>query len=141
VLNLLEEELEVLPKLNDKLINKVLEHITKFPESYDQNDVASPCNVSKGTPCGAMGCFGGWAILLGVPRKQRNELANKSLDLRDAPEEDLRTIKGRVKTIREARKKLTALSKLDIGIRGTVLIDFRDPYDNTDNTVGYSFNE
>ena len=64
-----------LPKLNERLIGKVLAHIKAFPETYNQNEVAISCKVDAATPCGAIGCFGGWAVLLGVPKEQRSELA------------------------------------------------------------------
>jgi hypothetical protein len=66
-----------LPKLNEKLIAKVLKHITEEPKRYDQNIVA----IQKGTAaveyntlknshfpsCGTKACFGGWAVLLSAP--------------------------------------------------------------------------
>jgi len=116
-----------LPKLNDKLINRVIEHITKFPESYDQNDVASPCEIEKGTPCGATACFGGWAVFLAeIPKKERQDRAPEVdlgraqdlLGLTDlegnflfegatgSAKSDLKTLKQRVKEIRRIRQTL-----------------------------------
>jgi hypothetical protein len=75
----------ILPKLNEALIRKTLKHIKEFPESYDQNDVASECDVTKKTPCGAIGCFGGWMVLLSKPRKARQAFAD-NVDLEEARE-------------------------------------------------------
>jgi hypothetical protein len=122
-----------LPKLNDKLINRVIEHITKFPESYDQNDVASSCEVEKGTPCGAMACFGGWTVLLSdIPKKERQNRVSE-VDLGRAEEllglteeeadflfdgatgtakSDLKTVKQRVKEIRKIRQTLKNLKNV-----------------------------
>jgi len=69
-----------LPKLNEALIRKTLKHIKDFPESYDQDTVASECEITKKTPCGAIGCFGVWMVLLSKPKKERQAFA-ESVDL------------------------------------------------------------
>jgi hypothetical protein len=114
-----------LPKLNERLIAKVLEHIKAFPESYNQNIVSVETEVTKKTPCGAIGCFGGWAVLLTNPKSQRPILAASEIDLSEAKElvgltseegeylfdvaegnskRDYKTIVGRLNNIRAARE-------------------------------------
>jgi hypothetical protein len=142
-----------LPKLNDTLINRVIEHITKFPESYDQNDVAISCEITKKTPCGSIGCFGGWAVLLGVPKEHRQKMAPKIhlgaaadvLGLTDDesdflfegatgnPKADLKVVKERVARIRETRElveKLKNVERLDIWVEteydGVVALSYED---------------
>ena len=118
-------------KLNEPLIAKVLEHIKRFPEAYDQNDVARSCSISKGTPCGAIGCFGGWAVLFGYPKRERSDVA-ESVDLDEAaevlglkedeanflfdvatgnPKDDYKTIVKRLADIRNARTVYNNLIK------------------------------
>lgn len=121
------------PKLNETLIGKVLTHIKTFPASYDQDDVASTCNITKGTPCGAIGCFGGWAVLLSYPKAKRAAIAD-SVRLDKAQElvgftdgeadfvfdatgtgdskKDYKTIVSRLKEVRRARKLVAPLAKL-----------------------------
>jgi hypothetical protein len=112
------------PKLNEPLIAKALKHIEAFPKSYDQNDVARTCDVTKKTPCGAIGCLGGWIVLLSKPASKRQDLAN-TVQLSEArelagltqaeadylfetaegnPKKDLRTIKKRLANVRKARE-------------------------------------
>ena len=74
-----------LPKLNEKLIGKVLKHIKAFPRSYEQDIVSRECEVTKQTPCGAIGCFGGWAFLLSQPKKKRQRLAQEQEDEETLP--------------------------------------------------------
>ena len=115
--------------MNTRLINRVVEHITKFPETYNQNIVAEECEISKQTPCGAIACFGGWTVLLGVPKSERHEAAQEHVALREAgrllgltgdeskflfdisesddPKENLRIIKRRLKAINQGRKIAT----------------------------------
>jgi hypothetical protein len=122
------------PKLNERLIGKVLAHIKAFPGSYDQNDVASSCDVSKETPCGAIGCFGGWAVLLSNPKTKRHDLAEEGyVDLGEAeelvgftseeanfvfesasgdPKDDYKTVVSRLNEVRRARKLIAPLLKL-----------------------------
>jgi hypothetical protein len=64
------------PKVNVPLINEVLAYIKKFPDTYDQNAVANSVPVTKENKCGAIGCFGGWAVLLSMPLKKRHEYAD-----------------------------------------------------------------
>lgn len=118
-------------KLNERLISKVLDHIKAFPGSYDQNEVASSCSITKKTPCGAIGCFGGWAVLLGMKKSERHYEAD-NVDLATAEEllgltsdeadflfaggsgvasEDRRTIERRLKDIRDARQLFASLEK------------------------------
>jgi|SRR6267142_4627648 len=118
-------------KLNERLITKVLAHIKAFPEAYDQNDVADSCSVTKGTPCGAIGCFGGWAVLLGFRKSERHDVA-QGVDLSDArdllgleeneanhlfatasgnPKKDYKTIVKRLAEIRAARKLYHDITK------------------------------
>jgi hypothetical protein len=52
--------MEKLPKLNEKLLAKALEHIKMFPDSYNQQTVTEQVDKTEETPCGAIGCFGGW---------------------------------------------------------------------------------
>jgi hypothetical protein len=142
-----------LPKLNDKLINRVIEHITKFPESYDQNDVAMSCEITKKTPCGSIGCFGGWAVLLGVPKKDRQKMApnvhwgtaaevlgltNDESDFlfegaTGNPKADLKVVKERVSRIRETRntiKNLKNVERIDILVEtsydGSTALSYED---------------
>jgi hypothetical protein len=63
------------PKLNIKELNKAVRHITKFPETYYQNDITRTCNVTQQTPCGAIGCLGGWLVLLHHPVQNRHRIA------------------------------------------------------------------
>lgn len=124
-----------LPKLNDPLIEKVLKHIKAFPVAYNQNEIVFSTPVTEDTPCGAIGCFGGWAVLLTNPVSKRHKLANSLNDavvLGEAQEllglttseadylfdaatgnakKDLKIIEKRLKTIRAARSKV-AKSKL-----------------------------
>lgn len=69
------------PKLNEKLIAETLRHIEKFPESYDQNDVVRQCQLSRKTPCGSIGCFGGWGYLLQFEKGVRRNQVYKVLNL------------------------------------------------------------
>src|SRR5262245_39134194 len=121
-----------LPKLNEALIKKILEHIKKFPDSYDQNGVISSHEKTKDVPCGAVGCFGGWAVLLSMPKSKRQERAkmqqssdttlNEARDLcgftqaeanlvfagadGGDPEIDLSIVKSRIDAVRQARKMI-----------------------------------
>jgi hypothetical protein len=116
-----------LPKLNERLITRVMQHIKKFPESYNQNTVADSCDKTKGTPCGAIGCFGGWAVMLGMPMRDRHDNAAHGVMLDDArdvvgltedeanylfdsatgvPKSDYKIIQDRLKNIHNARKAL-----------------------------------
>jgi hypothetical protein len=137
-------------KLNENLIKKVLEHIRRFPESYDQNDVARSCDVTKKTPCGAIGCFGGWTVLIGIPKSKRQHKAflidngnglalNKARDLLGLTDceadflfdmgsgnarQDYQLIQRRLKHIREARKAIHYLkSKSMSGDVGFATVD------------------
>lgn len=74
------------PKLNDKLINCVLEHIEREVKrksnKYDQNnwgvvdwDLVDKAVESEDTSidqrmCGSHGCFAGWACMLSMPLSQ-----------------------------------------------------------------------
>jgi hypothetical protein len=69
-----------LPKLNEKLVKKVLEHIKAFPEAYEQCNWARPVERTKKTPCGAAGCFAGWAVLLSAPKSKRHGIALQAED-------------------------------------------------------------
>jgi len=114
-----------LPKLNERLIAKVLEHIKAFPDSYNQNIISEETEVTKRTPCGAIGCFGGWTVLLNAPKKERPILASSEVDLSEAgellgltrkeqdylfkgasgnPRKDYKTILQRLDNIRAARE-------------------------------------
>jgi hypothetical protein len=134
---------ELFPKLNETLISKVLVQIKTFPEAYNQNTVADQTDVTKGTPCGAIGCFGGWALLLQYKKEKRHGVAGMdSMNLSKAqkllglteeegeylfdtasgnPEKDYQTIIKRLEAIRVARvlvKKIVSaqeeLNKLPI---------------------------
>jgi hypothetical protein len=119
-------------KLNERLIGKVLKHIKAFPETYNQNIVADSCDVTKKTPCGAIGCFGGWAVLLGIPKRQRSDKVD-SVDLDTArdllnltekeadylfdestgsPRKDYRIILKRLEAIRKSRALVAELLKV-----------------------------
>jgi len=111
------------PKVNVPLIEEVLEHIKMFPHTYDQNDVARSAPVTGNNECGAIGCFGGWAVLLSMPLSQRHERANnvslskakELLGLTEGeayflfagasgnPEKDYELIQKRLTHIRESR--------------------------------------
>jgi hypothetical protein len=63
------------PKLNDKLINCVLEHIEHEVEkgsgAYDQNLWANiRTRGAQVLKCGTTGCFAGWACMLSTPREE-----------------------------------------------------------------------
>jgi hypothetical protein len=69
----------VQPKINEPLIKKVLGYIRKYPASYDQNEVINSCAVEADeTPCGAIGCFGGWAVLLSMKPNERHLYAEST---------------------------------------------------------------
>jgi hypothetical protein len=121
-------------KLNEKLIKKVLAHIRGDFRRYDQDLVA----VFKGNDIGSVkdpefaacetkACFGGWAFLLGRPRKTWKRFmyddsnilgrAEKLLGLyeeeatllfdmtgKTSPKTDLRIIQQRLQDIRRSRK-------------------------------------
>jgi hypothetical protein len=119
-------------QLNERLITKVLKHIKAFPHSYDQDDTASSCDVTKKTPCGAIACFGGWAVLLAMKKNERSSFTNE-VSLDDAqdvlgltgdeanylfattgtrsPRRDYRIIIKRLKEIRTARSFFDNLNK------------------------------
>jgi hypothetical protein len=150
-----------LPKLNERLINRTIEHIQVFPESYNQNEITKQCEVTKKTPCGAIGCFGGWGLLLSAPKSQRYELAANEGDLVKAaklfgfteeegdyifaggsgdPKEDLRTIKSRLKNIRNARgllnKKVSQLPEEATVSGGELSVEVED-YDGNSTSLTY----
>lgn len=123
--------MEKLPKLNERLITKALEHIKKFPEAYDQQLITGSIDKTKDTPCGAVGCFGGWIKLLSIPKGARHDNAlhldeNNTLveagkmvgfteqerdyvfattDHQD-PEVNYKIIVGRLQQVRIAREKI-----------------------------------
>lgn len=123
-----------LPKLNEKLIGKVLKHIKAFPKSYEQDTISESCEKTKETPCGAIGCFGGWAILLSNPVAERAKLAAKETQLDEArellgltedesnflfdttgnhdPKKDYKVIQRRLTHIRESRAVADRIAKL-----------------------------
>lgn len=72
------EPTSLFPKLNEPLIEEVLAHITKFPLAYQQFEVVSYAFKTKKTPCGSVGCFGGWGVLLGMPKEKRRDFAKKA---------------------------------------------------------------
>ena len=111
------------PKVNVPLIEEVLEHIKHNLHTYDQNDVARSAPVTGNNECGAIGCFGGWAVLLSKPLELRHRYAGtvnlnqarKLLGLTEGeayflfaaasgkPEKDYELIKRRLTHIRESR--------------------------------------
>jgi hypothetical protein len=129
-----------LPKLNEPLIKETLAHIKRFPGSYDQSDVATACDVTRETPCGAIGCFGGWMVLLGAAKTKRHDLAPKvTLDKAqrlggftsqeadylfdvagDDPKENYAIIVERLRNIREARLLIEAIIPLAAKVSATL---------------------
>lgn len=73
-------KIKELPELNEELISEVLKHIKEFPDAYNQNCVTACTKTTDETPCGAIGCFGGWAFLLSVPKEKRFSLAGRPSD-------------------------------------------------------------
>ena len=148
-----------LPKLNERLITKVLQHIKKFPESYEQDIISRECDKTKQTPCGAVGCFGGWAYLLSQPQKKRHQLASNDVHvLQEArkllgltgdesdflfdttgnsnPRADYKLIQKRLTHIRESRavaiekeKLLNKIDQLDEKINNNADMLGSDPID------------
>jgi hypothetical protein len=91
--------MEALPKLNEKLIAKVLHHIKTDLRRYNQDIVAervSEEDAGKDYPaCRTKGCFGGWAVILSTPpskklklfenlERQTDNCSEKVVDLSDA---------------------------------------------------------
>lgn len=120
-----------LPKLNEKLLAKALEHIKMFPDSYNQQTVTEQVDKTEETPCGAIGCFGGWIKLLSLPKGERHEQAinlNENDTLEEAgrmvgfttdetgyvfastnhsdPKVNYKIIVGRLQQVRAAREKI-----------------------------------
>lgn len=92
------------PKLNDKLINCVLEHIErevkKGSGAYTQNRWAEIAIGSRQQPvkCGTTGCFAGWACLLSTPLTKWHETF--------APDGDIEEVNDRYNWSSVAAKKL-----------------------------------
>jgi hypothetical protein len=80
------------PKLNNKLINCVLEHIEREVEkgsgAYDQNRWAEIATGSRQQPvkCGTTGCFAGWACLLSTPLTKWRETFAPDGDIEEVNE-------------------------------------------------------
>jgi hypothetical protein len=92
------------PKLNNKLINCVLEHIEREVEkgsgAYDQNRWAEIAIGSRQQPvkCGTTGCFAGWACLLSTPLTKWRETF--------APDGDIEEVDARYDWLGAAARKL-----------------------------------
>lgn len=61
------------PRLNVKLLKKIVKHIKANPKDYSQNWWCTG-NVEelkpKGIVCDTAACIGGWAVLLSVPKEE-----------------------------------------------------------------------
>jgi len=77
-----------LPKLNEKLIAKIIEHIEKDIRRYDQDLVGlkkdtesyyfSDIKSNKWAPCNTKACFAGWAVILSTPESKIPSLFQKN---------------------------------------------------------------
>ena len=75
-----------LPQLNEKLIAKVLKHISKDVRRLNQDTYgmlkSAPIEdrgiaYDKWAPCNTQACFAGWTVLLSTPARLRKTLFDK----------------------------------------------------------------
>jgi hypothetical protein len=69
------------PRLNVKLLDKVLKHVSAKPERFD---MGSWVHWSSYAPCGTAACIAGWTVILaaGNTKKNRREFVEKADELR-----------------------------------------------------------
>ena len=91
------------PKLNVRLLRRILRHIKADPRRYNQGTwgVEKPAEHG-GPPCGTQACIAGWAVLLSVPRRNWLRWISRS-------DEEMKN--GEKSCIRARAKKLLGLTE------------------------------
>ena len=67
-----------MPKLNVKLLDRILRHVKKEPRRFNMGQWV---DSSVTAPCGTAACLAGWAVILGDPKGNTKAVRAKFIHL------------------------------------------------------------